>query len=90
MTNPIDAIGNAIRARHGLPPTSGLTLDDGFGEDVAIAINALTQDAVIIHAARALAADTASRPNSPLHAANMTVAEYEHLARVVLRSVGAS
>ncbi len=83
MTNPIDIIANAMRAADG-----GHTM--GTGALAEVAARALTQDAVIIHAGRALAADTASRPDSPLHAANMTVAEYEHLARVVLRSVGAS
>ncbi len=84
MTNPIDIIANAIHDGDcgcGSPGHRSRVAARSVAE-------ALTQDAVIINAGRALAADTASRPDSLLHAANMTVAEYEHLARVVLRSVG--
>ncbi len=87
----LDIIADALLAADN--PAAAGRLDDienpahyrGRAAQVAVT---LTQDAVVIHAARALAADVAGRPDSPLHAANMTVAEYERLARVALRSVG--
>ncbi len=84
MTSPIDIVAAAVhRADCGCgQPTSR-------NRDEAVQIAAtLADERIVDHAARALAADTASRPDSPLHAANMTVAAYEHIAQVVLRSVG--
>ncbi len=83
-THPIDIIANAVHAAECGCGTAGAVSRN----QAQTAASALTQDAVIIHAARALAADTASRPNSPLASANMTIAAYEHIARVVLHSVG--
>ncbi len=77
---PIDIIANAIRTADG-----SHTL--GAGQLAEVAADALTQDVVIIHAARALEVDTAARPNSPLAGAELTTAQYQHIARVVLRSV---
>ncbi len=84
MTNPIDIIAAAL---HDSDPF-GYIPDRLSGPTASAAIEALNDERIAAHAAQALAADTASRPDSPLHAANMTVAEFEHLARVVLRSVG--
>lgn len=78
-THPIDVIGNAIRARRGLPPASGMTLNDGFGEDVAIAVTALTDRRIVAHAAAAL------RQSGWTDRDGVTA---EAVARVVLRSVG--
>ncbi len=81
-THPIDIIADAIRESRPMaypsPP-----------KDIAVvAVNALADERITARVGQALAADVASRPDSPLHAANMTVAEYERLARVALRSVG--
>ncbi len=91
MTNPIDIIANALLAADNPAAEgklNGVVNPGHYRARAARVADALTQDAAIIHAAQALAADTASRPDSPLHAANMTIAAYEHIARVVLRSVG--
>ncbi len=87
MSNPIDALTAAIANPDTVAPRNGYKESDADWT-ARVVRYVLTEDATIIHAAQILAADTASRPDSPLHVANMTVAEFEHLARVVLRSVG--
>ncbi len=87
MTNPIDALTAAIAYPDTVAPRNGYK-ESNADWTARVVRYVLTDDATIMHAAQALAADTASRPDSPLHAANMTVAEFGHLARVVLHSVG--
>ncbi len=80
---PTDIIANAIH-----DASCGCGSPSDSNRDLAgVVADALTQDVVIIHAARALEADTATRPASPLAGAELTTAQYQHIARVVLRSV---
>ncbi len=82
--SPLDILAAAIHKSDCGCGTPG-TVSRGLA---SVAAKAITDRDVVAHAGQALAADVASRPDSPLHAANMTVAEYERLARVALRSVG--
>ncbi len=82
--HPIDIIAAAVHAAE-----CGCGQPSKLARNTAeIAAGALNNERLVDHATMTLAADTASRPDSPLHAANMTVAEFDHLVRAVLRSVG--
>lgn len=82
---PIDIIANAIRADHGLAPTSGVTLDN-IGGNVATALNALVDPDVVAYAAQALRDDDGSLgiPNAVRH---MSSGERRVVALVVLHSI---
>jgi hypothetical protein len=86
MTNPIDIIANAIRARHGLPPATGLTLDDGFAEDVATALSTLDHPEIVRYAAEVLR-DDANSLGLPAAVRHLSSGERRAVALVVLHSI---
>jgi hypothetical protein len=86
MSTPIDIIANAIRAIHNLPPVTGLTLDDGFGADVATALSTLTHPEIVRHAAQVLR-DDANWLGLPAEVRNLSAEQRRSVALVVLHSI---
>lgn len=75
MATPIDIVANAIRDSCGGQPPVGLA-----GPLANVAVRALTDDRIVANAAAAIEAHTETL--------GLSAFERNHIARVVLRSVG--